>query len=106
MRNRIVLFALGSAALIGAAAAAADAVVDQSRLQFSVAEITVTRGGVVTFTNSDRVAHNLLVTGGAAMVNSGLQQPGQPFEIPFSEAGRFDVTCGIHPRMKLTVTVE
>ena len=81
-------------------------VVDQARLQFSVDALTVRRGETVTFTNSDRTPHNLLVQGGGLFVDSGLQQPGEPVEIPFTEAGVFEVACAIHPRMKMTVTVE
>ena len=57
-------------------------------------------------TNSDRPAHNILVKDGTTTVNSGLQQPGQPFELPFTKTGTFPVSCGIHPKMKLTVVVR
>jgi plastocyanin len=81
-------------------------VVDQSKLQFSVSEIRIKQGDSVRFMNSDRTAHNILVTDGVRVLNSGLQQPGDPFEVPFDNKGTFPVTCGIHPKMHINVVVE
>lgn len=95
-----------SAFSITALAASTEHVVDQNKLQFSVDEITIKQGDTIKFTNSDRPAHNILVSDGTKILNSGLQQPGEPFEVPFPQKGHFMVTCGIHPKMKMTVTVE
>jgi plastocyanin len=81
-------------------------VVDQSKLQFSVSEVKIKKGDTVRFMNSDRPAHNILVTDGTTVLSSGLQQPGEAFEVPFNQEGRFPVTCGIHPKMHMTVVVE
>jgi plastocyanin len=81
-------------------------IVDQSKLQFSVTEMKIKKGDTVRFMNSDRPAHNILVKDGANMLSSGLQQPGEAFEVPFNQEGRFPVTCGIHPKMRMTVVVE
>ena len=80
--------------------------VDQNKLQFSVSELRIKKGDSVRFMNSDRPAHNILVGSGAGMLNSGLQQPGQPFEVPFTKEGTFPVTCGIHPKMRMNIVVE
>jgi plastocyanin len=80
--------------------------VDQAKLQFSVSEIRIKKGDSVRFMNSDRPAHNILVKAADGVLNSGLQQPGQPFEVPFTKEGTFPVTCGIHPKMRMTVIVE
>jgi cytochrome c peroxidase len=80
--------------------------VDQKDIAFSVPTLSVKKGDIVTFTNSDQTAHNLLIVGGGSTINSGLQQPGVPFKVPFLKSGSYQVTCGIHPRMKMTVVVE
>jgi plastocyanin len=101
--------AVGFALSLISTAAWADATVhtvDQAKMQFSVAELTIKQGDTVKFTNSDRPAHNILVSDGTKVLNSGLQQPGEPFEVPFPQKGRFTVTCGIHPKMSMTVIVE
>ncbi|QGZ93417.1 cupredoxin domain-containing protein [Terricaulis silvestris] len=80
--------------------------VDQSGLRFSVAALRLQRGDSIAFTNSDRSSHNILVRGGAMNFNGGLQRPGQALEVPFTASGRYQVICGIHPRMRLDVEVQ
>jgi plastocyanin len=91
---------------LGAQAASTYHVVNQNKLQFSVSEIRIKKGDTVRFMNSDRTAHNILVKEGTTVLNSGLQQPGEPFDVPFNSAGEFPVSCGIHPKMHMTVIVE
>ena len=86
--------------------AATTHIVDQSKLQFSVSELRIKKGDTVKFMNSDRPAHNILVTDGTKVLSSGLQQPGEPFEVPFTREGTFPVTCGIHPKMHMTIEVD
>src|ERR1700730_13984548 len=106
MRKTFFLYLSVSIFSIGAHAASTLHVVDQSKLQFSVSEIRIKEGDTVRFMNSDRPAHNILVTEGATVLSSGLQQPGEPFDVPFNSEGTFPVTCGIHPKMHMTVVVE
>jgi cytochrome c peroxidase len=80
--------------------------VSQSNLQFSVEELSVTKGQIVVFVNQDKTAHNITVTGEGLNLNGGLQQPGGEFRVPFSKSGTYQVSCGIHPKMKLNVTVK
>lgn len=104
-RPLIIAAALALAPL-AALAAGKVVVVDQSRLQFSVAELRIKVGDKVRFTNSDRTTHNLLITFAGNSTNSGLQKPGQPFEAPFSREGVYQVECGIHPKMRMKVVTE
>ena len=69
-------------------------------------ELAVTKGQSVIFKNDDRTAHNITVSGEGVNLNSGLQQPGVEFKVPFAKPGTYQVSCGIHPKMKLTVTVQ
>lgn len=80
--------------------------VTQKGLQFSVEELTVRKGQMVVFINDDRTAHNITVSGEGLNLNGGLQQPGGEFKVPFSKVGVYQVSCGIHPKMKLSITVK
>jgi plastocyanin len=93
-------------ALIAAVRAAAPVTVTQKGLQFSVEELSLSKGQIVTFVNDDRTAHNITVTGDGVNLNGGLQQPGADFKVPFSKPGTYQVSCGIHPKMKMTITVK
>lgn len=106
MSRKFLLCLAVCAGSLTASAATTMHVVDQSKLQFSLAELKIKQGDTVKFMNSDRLAHNIMVTDGSRVLNSGLQQPGQPFEAPFTQKGTFPVTCGIHPKMRMTVVVE
>ncbi len=108
-KKRLLLIGVATISLVGVTAFAGTRmthVVDQSKLQFSEKSITVSRGDVIKFTNSDRTAHNILVQEGGMFVDSGLQQPGEPTEVPFTRPGDYKIMCAIHPKMQLDVTVE
>jgi len=110
MRAVSLKTALLAAALFAGAAgsvyAASKHTVDQKNLQFSVASISVKRGESVTFSNSDRGSHNITVVGDGMNFNGGLQRPGDTVDVLFTRLGTFNVRCGIHPKMKMDVTVE
>lgn len=99
----------GVAALLsvsGICWAAGMTTVDQKGLMFSVPQLTVKRGDIVNFTNSDSTSHNIIVSGNGVMLNSGLQRPGVAFKAPFMKEGSYQVLCGIHPKMKMTIVVQ
>ncbi|HEY2684481.1 MAG TPA: plastocyanin/azurin family copper-binding protein [Steroidobacteraceae bacterium] len=93
-------------ALATAVRADAPITVTQKGLQFSVEELTVKKGQTVVFVNDDRTAHNITVSGQGLNLNGGLQQPGAEFKVPFAKPGVYQVSCGIHPKMKLSITVQ
>lgn len=107
---RCTKLALCAAMLICLASGAAYAVarhrVDQAGLRFSVESLEIQRGDRVTFSNHDRSSHNITIRGGAMAFNGGLQRPGEDVEVPFTAAGRYQVICGIHPRMRMDVEVH
>lgn len=90
----------------GIAMAAGIVQVDQKGLAFSTQHLVVKKGNAVAFMNSDVTSHNILVSGNGVNLNSGLQRPGVAFTAPFTKAGTYQVVCGIHPKMKMTVTVQ
>lgn len=106
MRYRIALGAVAGVLVAGAAWAAGMVVVDQKGLAFSTASLTVDKGTLVSFQNSDSTSHNILVTGNGVTLNSGLQAPGVAFKAPFLKSGTYQVICGIHPKMKMTVVIR
>jgi plastocyanin len=106
MKQAKVLLALAALAAAAGVPAAAPITVTQKGLQFSSPELDVSKGQTVVFMNDDRTPHNITVSGEGVNLNSGLQPPGVEFKVPFSKSGTYAVTCGIHPKMKMTVTVK
>ncbi len=88
--------------------AAADQAVTQKNQTFSSEAITVHAGESVHFQNADTVNHNITVRGGADDDSDdlGLQKPGAAVTYRFADKGVYRVICSIHPRMKMTVTVQ
>jgi plastocyanin len=108
MGYRINLLAISAVVSLGAGASLALAgghyVVAQSKLQFSARDLVIARGSTVTFKNNDRTSHNILIP--LLRFDGGLQKPGQDINVAFAKAGAYRVTCGIHPKMALTVRVQ
>lgn len=105
LRRLAIIFGTAGVAFV-AIAAGPPVIVDQKELQFTEDAITVRRGQVVIFRNSDLSAHNIQVKGQGLSLNSSIQQPGVDFPVPFQRLGLYDISCGIHPKMQMTVTVE
>nr|WP_245884298.1 cupredoxin family copper-binding protein [Hartmannibacter diazotrophicus] len=94
--------ALGIAA--GAQATAAEtASVSIENFTFSPAELTVTAGTTVTFTNHDDIPHTVVATD-----NSFKSKPldtDDTYTITFKDQGSFDYFCSLHPHMTGKVIV-
>jgi len=106
-RNRLLFALIGTLAGVATAACAAGiVVVRQKDLSFGTANLVVKAGDVVEFDNLDSTSHNIIVTGDGINLNSGLQQPNVSFKAPMMKKGVFVATCGIHPKMKMTITVQ
>ena len=91
-------------------AEAADAtdVIDiiQKHRAFAVQEITIERQSSLRFINADEFPHQVHATGPGMDVDSPLQDAGTILVMPFPVPGTFQVICGVHPRMHMTVTVK
>jgi plastocyanin len=108
-RNAALRTLLLGAALAGLAAGVAYAAVvtvDQKNLKFSVPQLVVAKGDSVIFLNSDDTSHNISIVGQGFSASSGLQSPGEPFRVQLMKTGAYQVTCRIHPRMRMTVIVK
>jgi plastocyanin len=106
MSIRTALSCLAATMLVTSSLAGDPVTVGQQGLRFSSAELTVTKGQVVIFMNNDTTSHNIMIVGEGLRINGGLQSPGAEFRVPFSKAGTYAVSCGIHPKMKLAITVK
>jgi plastocyanin len=86
-------------------AAAVHRVVQRGRA-FSVAEIIISRGDRVEFSNEDEFIHQIYVDSTEMSFDSAEQSPGEVVGITFSRSGTFPVRCHIHPKMQLVVHVQ
>jgi plastocyanin len=108
---RQITLVLGfTAMLAGTTATVADTplTVNQKGLQFSAEQLDIKKGQIVVFVNDDRTTHNVTITGdvNGVSVNGGLQPPGAEFRMPFLKPGTYAISCGIHPKMKMTIIVK
>ena len=102
---RLIAIILASQLAFAAAAAADEVTVGQAGKAFNPADLQLKVGDSVKFNNDDTVAHAVLVKGPQES-NLGQIKPGEAKSVTFDQAGTYDVKCAIHPKMKLTVTVQ
>lgn len=91
---------------VTAAIAAEPVTVTQKSLTFTPNELSLTKGQIVDFVNNDSTSHNIMIMGDGVNFNGGLQPPGGHVKYTFAKAGSYMVGCGIHPKMKITITVK
>ena len=84
---------------------AGGAEVSMEGIAFQPAEVTVSAGDTVTWTNNDSVGHDVTADSFSSGDPGGLAS-GVAFEHTFEEAGTFDYVCTVHPGMEGTVVVE
>jgi plastocyanin len=80
-------------------------VVTQKGKSFSVPEIHVKVGDVVSFKNDDDVSHNVFSVSKLQPFNTKMQTPGSEAAVTFTTEGTIEVRCAIHPGMKMLVQV-
>lgn len=89
--------------------ASADAVatstVSQKDRRFTPSTILMKVGDVLRILNDDTRTHNVRVDGQGMSFNSDGQNPGDTVAVGFDRPGHYDVICGIHPDMRLSVDV-
>jgi len=72
---------------------------------FSPANITISQGTTVTWTNKYSNTHTVTETDGKDGPKSGDLAPGKSFVFTFDKPGTYKYDCSIHPDMTGTVTV-
>lgn len=81
--------------------------VSQKGRQFHPNEISLNQGDTLRIINDDGdLLHHAYVESPWFNFDSGDQTPGSRTDVIFSVPGRFNVLCGIHPKMKLVVEVK
>ncbi len=102
--QKIPLWMLFFLCFFVATAQAESVTVSQMDKKFDPETVKAKVGDTLVFLNNDKVAHNILIS--KMRYNSGLQKPGKSAELTLDEAGTYEVRCGIHPKMKMTLEVE
>ena len=98
---------VGCLALLASSAFAADVAVQQAHMGFAVDAVTIKAGDDVVFSNNDDALHNIqIIDANDDVEDRGMQKPGQDIKVSFPKAGQYKVRCSIHPKMKMTVTVQ
>lgn len=73
---------------------------------FSPGTVTVKSGDVLVFQNDDTVTHHVYSPTKGQEFELETVAPGKKGSHTFAKPGRVDVRCGLHPGMRLVVTVE
>lgn len=81
--------------------------IDIKNMMFTPPQISIQKGGTVTWTNNDNTTHtvidDLTNVGGPA---SGDIPPGGTYSFTFNKTGSFQYHCRIHPSMRGTIVVK
>ena len=83
------------------------ATIDIKNMMFTPSQITVAKGGTVTWTNNDTTTHTVVDDlSNAGGPNSGDIAPGKSYSFTFTKTGSFQYHCSIHPSMRGTIVVK
>jgi plastocyanin len=94
----------------GGAEAEAGAKVSMKDIAFNPSNVTVAKGGSVTWTNDESVGHDVTKESGPGpdfkSGDPGALNGGDTFTQKFDTAGTVKYVCTVHPGMEGTVTVK
>ncbi|KLK93788.1 cytochrome C peroxidase [Microvirga vignae] len=79
--------------------------VSQKDRRFSPGAILLKVGEALRILNDDTRTHNVRVDSANTSFNSDGQNPGDTVTLGFDQPGHYDIICGIHPEMRLSVDV-
>jgi plastocyanin len=100
-----LLAVLGFVGSVGWAASPVQ--VSQRGRDFQPNQISIKRNDTVRIVNDDAdLLHHAYVSSDKFNFDSSDIEPGGKVDIKFPVVGDFNVLCGIHPKMKLSVRVE
>jgi plastocyanin len=95
--------------LLGAASATSATsqhMISQKGRLFSPGALSVKVGDTVVFKNDDTVTHHIYSSTKGHEFNLATAPPGQDVSHALAKKGRVDVRCGLHPGMRMVVTVQ
>jgi plastocyanin len=83
----------------------------EENIAFEPADVTVAKGGTVTWTNDEAVAHDVERTRGPGKTFSsgpeGGMQQGDTYKVTLKQPGTYEYVCRVHaPNMAGTITVK
>jgi plastocyanin len=91
----------------GAAEARKSVAVDIVDIDYEPREVTVAKGGTITWTHAGDLPHTVTKDDGPGPdFSSDTMSGGDTFEQTFDTAGTIDYVCKIHPQQRGTITVE
>ena len=105
MRRRTVIVGMIAAIASGAYAATQPHLVGQKGKTFSVKALKVKVDELVVFRNDDNVTHHVYSATKGQEFNLRVMHPGHEGRRNFATPGAVLVQCGLHPGMRLTITV-
>jgi len=79
--------------------------VDIDKMSFSPANITVTEGTMVTWTNKQWLFSHSVTSHNEGVFDSGKLKRNETFSFIFNEPGTFYYSCSFHPKMHGSVSV-
>jgi anti-sigma factor RsiW len=89
-----------------AASQPAGASVTIDNFHFTPAELDITAGTTVTWTNNDDVPHTATNVGDNPLFDSGPIDTDEKFTFTFTKPGTYAYYCKVHPHMKGTIVVK
>lgn len=105
MRNRVLLSCFAALAF-PALASAADIVIEMPGINFTQKKIVAKVGDTLKFKNSSGYNHNVYVPEEEIGANMGDMQPGSEWALPLYKPGKYELLCGYHKNMKMTLEVK
>ena len=72
---------------------------------FAPGTVTVKVGTTITWTNNDQDPHTVTSMGSGGPLKSPTLQTNDTYKYTFTQAGKFDYLCTIHPFMTASVVV-
>lgn len=100
------LLAMLTLTLLSATAFSAEYLIEQKDKKFTKKELKLKVGDVIEFKNADPFNHNVFSLSDAQTFDLGSYPQGQSKKVSFTQAGKVEVECAIHPEMKLNVEVS
>ena len=98
--------ALVAGLLLGSSALAAEFEVAQENKDFTVKQLEIKVGDVVSFPNHDDFHHNVFSISDAKTFDLGSYDKGDTRKVTFDNPGTVQVECAIHPSMQMTIEVK
>jgi len=85
---------------------AAEFEVGQKNKAFTIENLEIKVGDVVSFPNHDSFFHNVFSLSEVKTFDLGSYKKGETKKIVFEQAGTIEVECAIHPNMLMTIEVK